>query len=291
MVAPSELERKFLGVGNGGFAGYMDYLNMTAPLSRGYATANTDTGHQRVGAQTMEFALNHPQKLIDFGYRAVHETTLKSKLIIAAFYAEPPAFSYWSGCSTGGRQALMEAQRFPADYDGIIAGDPVSNFDHLQVSHLNKRIALDKNPAGFVPPEKLALLHAAVLKACDALDGVKDGILEDPRRCDFDPATIECKTADEPGCLTAAQVQIVRVFYNRTVNPRTKEEIYPGLERGGEPGWGQGVGHMVAHRGRAPGDAEMKNLFSPRASIFGHFERFSGNRWITRVWNPFRLPP
>src|SRR5437899_3613264 len=137
---------KFLGVGNGGFSGYIDYPNLTAPLSRGYATANTDTGHQRVGAQTMEFVLNHPQKLIDFGYRAVHETTVKAKLIIAAFYSRRPASSYWNGCSTGGRQALMEAQRFPADYDGIVAGDPVSNFDHLQASHLNKRIALDKNP-------------------------------------------------------------------------------------------------------------------------------------------------
>src|SRR5438876_498115 len=108
---------------------------------------------ERVAAQTMEFAVDHPQKLIDFGYRAVHETTIKAKLIIAGFYGQPPAFSYWSGSSTGGRQALMEVQRFPTDYNGIVAGDPVSNFDHLQASHLNKRIALDKNPVGFVPPE------------------------------------------------------------------------------------------------------------------------------------------
>jgi feruloyl esterase len=253
--------RKFLGVGNGGFAGFIDYPNMTGPLSHAYATANTDTGHQRVGPQTMEFALNHPQKLIDFGYRAVHETTVKAKLIIAAFYSEPPAFSYWSGCSTGGREALMEAQRYPADYDGIIAGDPVSNFDHLQASSLNKRIALDKNRAGFVPPEKLALLHDAVLNACDALDGVKDGILEDPRRCHFDPAAIECKAANETSCLTAGQVEIVRTFYNPTVNPRTKEEIYPGLERGGEPAWSQGVGHMVARLVFAPGDYLKFALF------------------------------
>jgi Tannase and feruloyl esterase len=252
---------KFLGVGNGGFSGYIDYPSLTAPLSRGYATANTDTGHQRVGAQTMEFVLNHPQKLIDFGYRAVHETTVKAKLIIAAFYSRRPAFSYWNGCSTGGRQALMEAQRFPADYDGIVAGDPVSNFDHLQASHLNKRIALDKNPAGFVPPETLALLHDAMLSACDTIDGVRDGVLEDPRRCGFDPATIECKAADEIGCLTTAQVEIVRTFYSPTVNPRTKEEIYPGLERGGELRWSQGVGHMVARRGRAPGDYLQFALF------------------------------
>ena len=264
--------RKFMGVGNGGFSGYIDYPNMTSPLSRGYATANTDTGHQRVGAQTMEFVLNHPQKLIDFGYRAVHETTVRAKLIIAALYSAPPTFSYWSGSSTGGRQALMEAQRFPADYDGIIAGDPVSNFDHLQASHLNKRIALDKNPEGFVPPEKLALLHEAVLKNCDALDGVKDGILEDPRRCDFDPATIECKAESETGCLTHAQVEIVRTFYSAAVNPRTKEEIYPGLERGGEPGWSQGVGHMRMSRGRAPGDYLKFALFRDPAWDYKTFD-------------------
>ena len=264
--------RKFLGVGNGGFAGIIDYPNMAGPLSRGYATACTDTGHQRVGAQTMEFALNHPQKLIDFGYRAVHETTVKAKLIIAAFYGTPPTLSYWSGASTGGRQGLMEAQQFPADFDGIIVGSPVSNFDHLQASHLNKRIALDKNPEGFVPLDKLALLHNAVLKACDALDGVIDGVLEDPRRCDFDPATIECKAGNETNCLTAAQVEVVRTFYNPTVNPRTKDEIYPGLERGGEMGWNQGQGHMVARRPRTPGDYLKFALFSDPAWDYRTFD-------------------
>jgi feruloyl esterase len=163
-------------------------------------------------------------------------------------------------------------QRFPTDYNGIVAGDPVSNFDHLQASHLNKRIALDKNPVGFVPPEKLALLHDAVLRACDALDGVRDGILDDPRRCNFDPAAIECKAVDDTGCLTAAQIEIGRTFYNPTLNPRTKEEIYPGLERGGEPGWSQGVGHMRVSRSRAPGDYLKFALFRDPAWDYGTFD-------------------
>jgi Tannase and feruloyl esterase len=264
--------RKFMGVGNGGFAGDIDYLNMSSPFSRGYATMSTDTGYRRTGPQTMQFMLHHPQKLIDFGYRAVHENTVKGKLIVAAFYSAAPAFSYWHGSSQGGRQALMEAQRFPADYDGIIVGNPVSNFDHLQASHLNKRIALDKNPSGFVSPEKLAVIHDAVLKACDALDGVKDGVLEDPTRCDFDPASIECKGADETRCLTPAQVAIVRTFYNPTVNPRTKETIYPGLERGGEPGWSEGMGHMRASRSRAPGDYLQFALFQNPAWDYKTFD-------------------
>jgi len=268
----SNWNRKLVGVGNGGFAGDIDYLNMSSPLSRGYATVSTDTGYRRTGAQTMAFMLNHPQKLIDFGYRAVHETTNKAKLITKAFYSQAPTRAYWSGSSQGGRQALMEAQRFPADYDGIIVGNPVSNFDHLQASHLNKRIALDKNPAGFVPSEKLVLLHDAVLNACDASDGVKDGILEDPRRCEFDPASIECRSGDETGCLTAAQVAIVRTFYNPTVNPRTKEIIFPGLERGGELEWGQGVGHMRPSRSRAPGDYLQFALFGDPAWNYRTFD-------------------
>ena len=264
--------RKLMGVGNGGFAGYIDYQNMSSPLSRGYATVCTDTGYRRGAVQTMAFVLDHPQKLIDFGYRAVHETTMKAKLIVAAFYSQPPALSYWSGSSQGGRQALMEAQRFPSDYDGVIVGNPVSNFDHLQASHLNKRIALDKKPAGLVPPEKLTMLHEAVLQACDALDGVKDRILEDPRRCDFDPASIECKGGNETGCLTSAQVEIVRTFYSPTVNPRTKEVIYPGLERGEEPGWSQGVGHMRTSRSRAPGDYLQFALFRDPAWDYKTFD-------------------
>jgi Tannase and feruloyl esterase len=160
-----------------------------------------------------------PKKMsIDFAYRAVHEMTVKAKLIIAAYYGREPKLSYWYGCSTGGRQALAEAQRFPADYNGIVAGAPALFLTHMQAASIWKAQAIRR----LVLPSKLLLLHNAVLTACDARDGVKDGLLDDPRLCDFDPKILECKGDDRPDCLTAAQITVVRAFYSPTVNPRTK---------------------------------------------------------------------
>jgi feruloyl esterase len=236
---------KFMGVGNGGMGGSILYGYMSAPVSRGYATASTDTGHEGTG-QDGSYALGHREKVIDFGYRAVHETTLKAKLIIAAYYGRAAKLSYWFGCSTGGRQALTEAQRFPSDYDGIVAGAPALFLTHMQAASVWKAQAIRKNPGGLVPPSKLLLIHNAVLAACDARDGVKDGVLEDPRLCDFDPKILDCKGEDRPDCLTAAQVAVVRAFYGSTMNPRTKERIFPGMVPGGELGWSSDVGRMFA---------------------------------------------
>lgn len=229
--------RKFMGIGNGGFGGMIPYPAMSAPLARGYATASTDTGHPYTGQNTSSFALGHPEKVIDFGYRAVHEMTLKAKLILAAYYGEVPSFSYWYGCSQGGRQGLAEAQRFPADYNGIVVGAPAVHLTHLTAASIWRQRAIDP-PGALVPPAKLALLHKAVLEACDAQDGVKDGIIEDPRRCEFDPAKLLCKQGEVATCLTAAQVEAVRQYYAPVVNPRTKQQIYPGLELGSESAWG-----------------------------------------------------
>jgi feruloyl esterase len=236
---------KFTAVGNGGMGGSINYGNMSAPISRGYATASTDTGHEGT-AQDGSFALRHREKVIDFGYRAVHETTLKAKLIIAAYYGRASKFSYWYGCSTGGRQALTEAQRFPSDYDGIIAGAPALFLTHMQAASVWKAQAIRKNPGGLVLPSKLLLIHNAVLAACDARDGVKDGVLEDPRLCDFDPKILDCKGEDRPDCLTAAQVAVVRAFYGSTINPRTQEQLFPGMVPGSELGWSSEVGRMYA---------------------------------------------
>ena len=236
---------KFIGVGNGGMAGSISYASMAAPLSRGYTTSSTDTGHEGKNNDG-SYALGHLEKVIDFGYRAVHEMTVDAKLIIAAHYGRAPAFSYWSGCSTGGRQALTEAQRFPADYNGIIAGAPANFLTHLQASSVWKAQAIHKNPGGLIPPSKLPLIHKAVVAACDARDGVKDGLLEDPRLCAFDPKTLECQGEDGPDCLTAAQVAVAQAFYSPTVNPRTREQIYPGLMLGSELGWSSDVGRMHA---------------------------------------------
>ena len=225
---------KFMGTGNGGWAGEIWYAEIAEALRRGYAAANSDTGHEGGRAS---FALGHPEKVIDFGYRAVHEMTEKAKVILAAYYGAAPKHSYWNGCSTGGKQGLTEAQRFPRDYDGIIAGAPANFFSHLIVSGIWLAEATRENSAAYIPKEKLPLLHKAVLNACDAQDGVKDGVLENPKRCHFEPKTLLCKGADGPECLTAPQVEAATKIYAGPKNPRTGEQIFPGLEPGSENGW------------------------------------------------------
>lgn len=222
--------RKYQAVGNGGWAGVISYSAMAEALRDGYATSSTDTGH--VGGSG-SFALGHPEKLIDFGWRSEHEMTAESKAIIDAFYGSPARLSYWNGCSTGGRQGLKEAQKFPGDYDGIIAGAPANRTPLA----LWIAFAMLKDPASTIPPAKYKIVHEAVLNQCDALDGLKDGLIQDPTRCKFDPKTIECKGADGPDCLTAPQVEAVRKTYADAVNPRTGQKLSPSLVPGSELGW------------------------------------------------------
>jgi tannase/feruloyl esterase len=225
---------KFQAVGNGGWSGAIVYPSLARALAHFYATASTDTGH---AGPSGSFALGHPEKLIDFGYRAVHEMTVKAKAIIAAFYGDGPKLSYWNGCSSGGKQGLKEAQRFPADYDGIIAGAPANYWTHLMTGELWTAQAVHKDEASFIPANKYPLIHKAVLEACDALDGVKDGVLEDPTRCHFDPKALLCKGDDTSACLTAPQVEAAQKIYGGAKTPRTGREIFPGLEPGSELGW------------------------------------------------------
>ena len=224
---------KFQAVGNGGWSGAIAYSAMAVALESGYATSSTDTGHSGSSAR---FALGHPEKLVDFGYRSVHEMTLTAKTLIAAFYGDAPRLSYWRGCSAGGRQGLKEAQQFPADFDGIIAGAPAADWTGRAATAMRVAQALRKDDASNIPREKYPLLHAAVLEHCDALDGVKDGVLEDPKRCRFDPGVLECRDADSSACLTPSQVAAAREIYSAATNPRTKRDI-TGLEPGSELGW------------------------------------------------------
>jgi feruloyl esterase len=194
---------KLLAVGNGGWSGAING-GMASAVRRGYVSASTDTGHRGGSAQ---FALGHREKLIDFGYRSVHEMTVKAKATIAAFYGAGPKLSYWNGCSAGGKQGLREAQSYPADYDGIIAGAPANNWVALLSSDMMNSMAMLKDPASRIPIDKLALVHKAAVEACDALDGVRDGLIGDPLRCHFDAAQLLCKDgAETETCLTAAQV-------------------------------------------------------------------------------------
>ena len=230
---------KYEGTGNGGWGGSIDENAIAAAVRRGYAASSSDTGHSGGRAS---FAVGHPERLIDFGYRAVHEMTVASKLLIAAYYGEAPKFAYFQGCSSGGRQALMEAQRYPADYDGIIAGAPTNNWTRLMFGRLWVAQATLSDPASYIPPAKYPVIHNAVLAACDSLDGVKDGVLEDPRKCSFDPSVLECKAGDAPNCLTKAQVAAARQIYAPATNPRTSGQIFPPMERGSELVWARLAG-------------------------------------------------
>jgi feruloyl esterase len=207
---------KLQSVGNGAWAGSISYAAMATALAAGYATASTNTGHSGNNAT---FVVGHPEKLVDFAYRSVHEMTIAAKAIAASFYGNGPARSYFNGCSTGGRQALTEAQRFPNDYDGIVAGAAANYPTHLQGAQVWTAQVSHQNEAGYIPPSKYPLLHNAALQACDALDGVKDGVIEDPTRCHF-----------EPSVLTPPEAEVARKIY-------AGPPVFPGLEPGSEMGW------------------------------------------------------
>ena len=224
---------KFLAVGNGGWAGSISFDAMASGLRRGYATASNDTGHKGGSAA---FAVGHPEKLVDFGYRAMHEMAVQSKALIQAFYRRAPQLSYYQGCSTGGRQGMMAAQRFPEDFDAIVAGAPVYNMVHLNVSQVALQVGMLKNPASLVPPEKRTLFANAVVAACDPRDGVKDGIVSEPRACKVDPAVLACKAGEGPDCLTAAQVANARSAW-APVTTKNGALVYPGRSPGFETGW------------------------------------------------------
>jgi len=224
---------KFQAVGNGAFSGAIAYPAMRAALARGYATSSTDTGHTGGSAS---FALGHPEKAIDFGWRAVHEMTVTAKKIVAAYYDASPKFSYWNGCSAGGRQAMKEAQRFPADYDGIIAGAPGLDWTGRAAQAVRVAHALEASESARLSPAQAQLLHRSVIQACDALDGVEDRLIQDPARCHFDPGVLQCQATSGDNCLTKAQVETARLIYTPVVNSKTKRPI-AGLAPGSELGW------------------------------------------------------
>lgn len=232
----SKWNGKFMGVGNGGWSGEIFYGSLGDALRSGYAAASTDTGHEGADSDG-SFALGHPDKVIDFGYRAVHEMTIKAQAMITAYYGNAPKHSYWNGCSSGGKQGLKEAQRFPTDYEGVIAGAPANYWTHLIASGVWIRQATLRDQPSYIPKEKYSLIHNAVLQACDGIDGVKDDILDDPTHCRFDPKILECKNGDGPNCLSTAQVEAARKIYSGPKNPRTGEQIFPGLAPGSEREW------------------------------------------------------
>jgi hypothetical protein len=226
---------RFRGAGNGGFAGIISYEDMARAVCLGYATASTDTGH-RAGGTDAHWALGHPQKVIDFGYRAIHLTALNAKAIIRAFYGHAPRYSYFESCSDGGREALMEAQRFPGDYNGILAGAPANYWTLLLSSaFFNTQLPGLEHHASYIPASKLPAISSAVLAACDAEDGVKDGIISNPMSCHFKPSTLLCTGADSARCLTAPQVAELSRIY-RGLTDANGHQLFPGYMPGGELG-------------------------------------------------------
>jgi feruloyl esterase len=225
--------------GSGGWSGYISPESLAGPLERGYAASATDDGHQSTGSTPdASWAIGHPEKLIDFGYRALHETAVLSKILVDAYYGKPPVHAYFTGCSDGGREALMEAERYPEDFDGILAGAPANNWTHQFVGFAWNEIALDAAPESKITVAQLPAIEKAALNACDALDGVKDGVIGDPRQCHFDPSVLLCHGAQTAECLSQPQIDALKKIYSGPVSPRTGRQIYPGYEPGteAEPG-------------------------------------------------------
>ncbi len=259
----SNWNRKLQAVGNGGWAGVISYSAMADAVKAGYASVSTDTGH--VGGSG-SFALGHQEKLVDFGWRSEHEMTLKAKAVIQAFYGSAPRLSYWNGCSTGGRQGFKEAQMFPDDFDGIIAGAPANR----TAISLWIAFAVLKDPAAYIPPSKYPVIHKAAIDACDLKDGVKDGLIEDPTKCKFDPKVLLCKNGDGPSCLTAPQVEAAKKIYSSATNPRTGAVLFSSMVPGSELGWGV----------QAAGP-------EPSANIYDHFKYvvFKNPAWDWRTFD------
>ena len=229
----SDWNGKYQAVGNGAFTGSIRHGSMAAALARGYATSSTDTGHT---GNTASFGLGHPEKVVDFGWRSIHEMTVTTKAIVAAHYEEGPRYSYWNGCSAGGRQAMKLAQRFPEDFDGIVAGAPGQDWTGRAAGALKVATVLDAHEAARLSEEDRLLVHTAALDACDKADGIADGVIDNPEACDFDPAVLQCSGANEPSCLTATQVDTVRMLYSSPANPKTGRAI-TGLVPGSELNW------------------------------------------------------
>jgi hypothetical protein len=258
---------KLQGIGAGGFAGSIDQVQLATSVKAGYAATATDTGHTGSSPIDAGWAMGHSEKIIDYGYRGIHEMTRVAKTVIAAYYSKPPQHSYFAGCSGGGREALLEAQRYPDDYDGILAGSPANYFTGLLATAAYDTQVLTTDPASFIPPAKIPAIAGAVNAACDEVDGVHDGILNDPRQCHFDPATIQCKEEDSDKCLTAAQVTALRKLYTGTLDSKG-HVVYPGYLPGAEEGPG-GWGLWIT--GPAPGKsflAAFANGFFPNF-VFG----------------------
>lgn len=222
------------GVGNGGLTGGINYPAMVEPLEKGFATASTDTGHETDGFFDSSWITGHPERVLDFGHRAHHQMAVAAKAVVAKYYEKPARKAYYSGCSSGGWQGLTEAQKYPADYDGIVAGAPAINFVRLQSRSLLEEQLDVREPGNYVTAELGALLAKAAVAKCDAYDGVKDGVIDDPRKCDFDPSELQCKGNAQQDCLKPGEVARAKWLYGPQQTQKGLK-LYPGPAYGAPP--------------------------------------------------------
>lgn len=230
---------RLLGSGNGGFAGSIWYGQFASYLKRGFAVAGSDAGHQAEGTDA-SWAYGHPEKVKDFGWRAVHLTAEIAKQILKAYYGKSEEKAYFDACSDGGREALMEAQRFPEDYDGILAGAPANAWSTMLAAGAGVMQSLMGDPKTYIPDMKLPAIQKASLAACDAQDGVKDGVIGDPAKCRFDPEVLLCKSKETLDCLTQPQVETLKTLYAGAKDAQGKI-VFPGFSMGDETGWKEWV--------------------------------------------------
>lgn len=223
----------FRGTSPNGLGGVLNYNAMGVGLTDGFAIASTDTGHQ--GGDTAW--MRDPEKLTDFAGRAMHETTVAGKALTAAYYGNAPTYSYMIECGGGSAAALHEVQKYPADYNGIVVGGHAAHLTRQIFGQLWLWMAAHPDGVAILPSSKLTVIHDAVLNKCDLLDGVRDGLLEDPTKCTFDPKEIACKSGDAANCLNPSQVEAVQKIYSGPINPRTRERIWSPLYRGSELDW------------------------------------------------------
>lgn len=260
---------KYQAVGNGGMAGTIPYPAMAAALAAGYAASGTDTGH--VG-NNADFVPGHSEKLVDFAHRAIHEMAVASKVVIRSHYGTAPTFSYFNGCSQGGRQGITSAQRDPDDFDGIVAGAPAWNSMRMHGARLTVNRFMNRSPESAIPASKYPLIHNAVLQACDGLDGVRDGVLENPTRCAFDYKVLECRNGeDTSACLTPPQVESAKAMVSPVRHPDTGAVLFEGhLWPGAELRW-ETIG----------GPQPLNNAITALKNI-----AFSDRSWDPNQFNP-----
>ena len=274
---------RYLGAGNGGYAGGFFFSELADGINRGFATANTDMGATGGAGVNGDALIGHPEKWKDFGWRATHLMTTFSKALINTFYGDPANRSYFAGCSTGGQQALMEAQRFPNDYDGILAGAPAFNRTHIHTVPVAQYRATHATPASYIPATKFDVVNQAVLAQCRGKDGgaATDAFLTDPRICKFDPATLACPAGLEgTNCLNPDQVAAMKVYYAGSVNLATGALINPGNARGSETSNPAALGFALNESLNEP---SFDSLFKWVFGATWQWQTFDFNRDVTSV--------